>query len=176
MTKMTSFSVRLKMISCFLCTAGGAEGGHWKGPRDGAEFWPLLWRNHSEYGSNAGFPRAAQADRKAGHWATVGPHLLAVLEVTRSHLREPPGRRRETGEQQWRFQRVEKGGTVVNCHWIFTCTLSSFVEEVNITTCCRDGLKFLTFLFVGVCLCGWFFFFVFWKFFVDLTALCKVIN
>lgn len=95
--------VLLKLISCFLCAAGRAEGGHWKGSGDGAEFRPLLRCNHCEHGSKPGFPRAAQADRKAGHWATVGAHLLAVLEVTGSHWREPQGRRGETKEQKWMF-------------------------------------------------------------------------
>lgn len=61
---------------------------------------------------------------------------------------------------------------MVNCHW--ACTFSSFVEEVNITTPCRDGLTFLTLLFLSVCLSLWvifFFLLCFLKVLVDRTGL-----
>lgn len=60
-------STVLKTMSRFLFTARGAKGGHRKGPRDGAQLWPLLRCNHREHGSGPGFQRAAQADRQAGH-------------------------------------------------------------------------------------------------------------
>jgi len=82
--------------SCFLCTAWRPKGGYWEGSRNGAKFRPLLWCNHREHGSRAGFPRAAQADRQAGHGAPVGAHLLAVLEVTGLDCSGPQGWRSET--------------------------------------------------------------------------------
>lgn len=92
-------------MSRFLSPARRAKGGHRKGPRDGAQLRPLLRRHHREHGSGPGFPRAAKADRQAGHWATVGAHLLAVLEVTGCHRREPL---RVGGvkpnEYSWRFE------------------------------------------------------------------------
>lgn len=38
-----------------------------------------------------------------------------------------------------------------SCHWIFTCTFSFFMEKIIVTTCCRDGLNFITLLFVVAC-------------------------
>lgn len=151
----------------FLCTAWRAKGSYRKGPWDGAQFWPLLWRDHCEHGSRPGFPRAAQADRQAGHWATVGAHLLAVLEATASHCRLD-GDKEERNECSRRLKKWRLDGA--DCHWIFTRTFSSFVEELTFTTCCRDGLKFLTCLFVGVCACvcvfvgDFFFLFALWRF------------
>lgn len=56
------------------------------------------------------------------------------------------------------FLETDKGRTdSADCHWIYTYKFSSLIEEVIFTTCCRDGLMFLTFLYVGVCLCGLFY-------------------
>lgn len=64
----------------FDSTARGAEGDDREGPGDGALFRSLLRCHHREHRPGPGLPRAAQADRQAGHGATVGPHVLALLE------------------------------------------------------------------------------------------------
>lgn len=125
----------------FDSTARGAEGDDREGPGDGALFRSLLRCHHREHRPGPGLPRAAQADRQAGHGATVGPHVLALLEdLSRPRNLRERGikkknrtfRRTQKQKRCWGWRDTE-GLWPVNRPTLF----SLFVEEAKVCVCVR---------------------------------------